>query len=101
MRTTLDYAPPRARRRYDWPGILALIAGLALLGMGVPLAVFTWRGLQATDSPNYSWGPNQYVIGIQAMLVWLTVIVLGAAVPFVLIGVRRLKASLGSAASGT
>jgi hypothetical protein len=100
MGTTLDYAGPRSRRRYDLPGILALIAGLALLAMGVPLAVFTWQGLQATDSPNYSWGPNHYVIGIHKVLVWFTVVVCGAAVPLVLIGVRRLRASLGGAASG-
>jgi hypothetical protein len=100
MKTTLDYAPSRSRRRYDWPGILATIVGLALLAVGVSLAVFTWRGLQATDSPNYSWGPNQYVIRIHGTLVWLTIIVFAAAVPFVLIGARRLRASIGSASSG-
>jgi CO dehydrogenase/acetyl-CoA synthase delta subunit len=101
MGMTLDYAGPRARRRYDWLGILALLLGSVLLAMGLPLAVFTWRGLRETNLPNYSWGPGQYMIAIHETLVWLTIIVCGASVPFVLVGVRRLRASLRGAASGT
>ena len=100
MATTLDYATPHFRGRYDRLGIVALIVGVALLVIGVSLAVFTWQGLEATDAPNYSWGPNQYVIGIHNLLVWVTVVVCGAAVPFVLIGMRRLRESNRGARSG-
>src|SRR5690242_9510956 len=91
MKPTIDYASAPSRRWHDWPGIVAMFVGLVLLAIGVALAVFTWQGLQRTDSPNYDWGPNQYVIGIHRLFAWLTVIVLGMAVTFVLVGIRRLK----------
>src|SRR3954469_18514193 len=87
---TLDYvsqdrfveSPPDP----DWVGTLALTGGLVLLLIGVLLGVRTWQGLQQTNDPNYSWAPHQYVMQIHEALVWLTVIVIGVAMPALLIG---------------
>ena len=52
---------------------------------------FAWFEMHRSDSPGFSWGPNQYVYNMLLSMVVMGPATVGIGIIFLMIGIRRLR----------
>jgi hypothetical protein len=88
---TLDYQSPSTKVRTGCSGAMFVSFGTLLLAGGIAALVQDFVWFAQMDSPNFNWGPGQYIYNIMESIAFWGSILLALGMTSLIIGLRRIR----------